>query len=77
MVDEELPQSLAGEDDDEEYVTDVLVNLAEFTDLGTDEKISMTDEDIALFLLDLEKRNLFYEEFPAFVIKQPKTKFRI
>ena len=43
MVDEELPQSLAGEYDDEEYVTDVLVSLADFIDLGTDEKFSMTD----------------------------------
>ena len=43
VVDEELPQSLAGEYDDEEYVTYVLVSLADFIDLGTDEKFSMTD----------------------------------
>ena len=75
-MDEELPQSLAGEYDDEEYVTDVLVSLADFTDLGTDEQFSMTDEDLASLLFHLEKRDISYAEFPAFVVQQSQTKFR-
>ena len=55
----------------------MLFNLADFTDLGTDDKFSMTDEDLVSFLLDLQKMDLSYEEFPAFVVQQSKTNFRI
>ena len=75
MEDDEQ-HSLMGEEDYEDDVVDVLVNLPDLVDLGAAEKFPMTDEDYDILLADLEKKDIYYEEFPAFVVQQSQFKLR-
>ena len=65
--------------DETEDAATVLVSLAEFginDASGADDQISMTEDDYEVFLLDLIKGDMTYEDFPAFVVQQVQNKLR-
>ena len=44
--------------------------------VSADDQVSMVDDDFEVFLLDFVKSDIFFEDFPAFMVQQVKNKLR-
>ena len=67
---------MTGEKGYEDDVGDYLVSLTDFEDFDVEGHFSVTDEDYAVLLADLEGKNLYDDEFPAFIVQQSQVKLR-
>ena len=57
-------------------MVDVLVSLPDPVDFDAEEYFSMTEEDYAVLLADLERKDIYYDELLAFVVQQSQLKLR-
>ena len=67
---------MTGEKGYEDDVGDVLVSLPDFEDFDAEGQFSVTDEDYAVLLADLERKDLYDDEFPAFIVQQSQVNLR-